>query len=435
MRIEWPNLSSTETETIAVDVTVTVSDEPFADGLVLTNLFQGATSSTQNGQAVSLKGRSLTVRAPELSVVFTDDIVDDIVDAGDVIGYTLTITNDGGAPAYDVTASSPAATGLDDAVLTQVTVDGNVTTAYSGTLAGGDFKLDAPVPAGSVVVITYTRTVAENVTPRQEIESVTNTVWASNSNATAFPTEVATTDLVVDGPVISTTIDSISPNGDGSNFVVGDTVTYLTSVTLPEGQTPDLSLALRLPAGLSYVASSTSVNTTGFAGTVDTAPTVSTSGTVASRQTINVAFDNPATTTVTEDNNDSNNTFTFTVQALVEDDAANSATTAGQNKRINSSLEYTGKTGSNVTSAVARNFTEHVLVTSTSASPASNLQAGDTVTTTVTVQNTGTAPAYDVVVSSAVNSDIFDLTTPAQISTAAGYTYACLLYTSDAADE
>ncbi|MGY8900703.1 MAG: Ig-like domain-containing protein [Paraglaciecola sp.] len=424
LRIEWPNLSSTETETIAVDVTVTVSDEPFADGLVLTNLFQGATSSTQNGQAVSLKGRSLTVRAPELSVVFTDDIVDDIVDAGDVIGYTLTITNDGGAPAYDVTASSPAATGLDDAVLTQVTVDGNVTTAYSGTLAGGDFKLDAPVPAGSVVVITYTRTVAENVTPRQEIESVTNTVWASNSNATAFPTEVATTDLVVDGPVISTTIDSISPNGDGSNFVVGDTVTYLTSVTLPEGQTPDLSLALRLPAGLSYVASSTSVNTTGFAGTVDTAPTVSTSGTVASRQTINVAFDNPATTTVTEDNNDSNNTFTFTVQALVEDDAANSATTAGQNKRINSSLEYTGKTGSNVTSAVARNFTEHVLVTSTSASPASNLQAGDTVTTTVTVQNTGTAPAYDVVVSSAVNSDIFDLTTPAQISTAAGYTYA-----------
>ena len=127
---------------------------------------------------------------------------------------------------------------------------------------------------------------------------------------------------------------------------------------------------------------------------------------------------------MTEDNNDSNNTFTFTVQALVEDDTANSATTAGQSKSINSSLEYTGKTGSNVTSAVARNFTEHVLATSTSASPASNLQAGDTVTTTVTVQNTGTAPAYDVVVSSAVNSDIFDLATPAQGSTAAGYTYA-----------
>ncbi|QHJ11867.1 hypothetical protein FX988_02103 [Paraglaciecola mesophila] len=424
LRIEWPNLSSTETEIIAVDVTVTVSDEPFADGLELTNLFQGATNSTQNGQAVTLKGRSLTVRAPVLSVVFADDIADDIVDAGDVIGYTLTITNDGGAPAYDVTASSPAATGLDDAVLNQVTVDGMTTTAYTGTLAGGDFKLDDPLAAGSVVVITYSRTVADNVTPRQEIESVTNTVWASNTNATAFPTQVATTDLVVDGPVISTTIDSISPNGNGSNFVVGDTVTYLTSVTLPEGQTPDLSLALRLPAGLSYVASSTSVDNAGFNGTVDTAPTVTTTGSVATRQTINIAFDSPATTTVAEDNDNTNNTFTFTIEALVEDDAANSATTSGQNKRINSSLDYTGKTGSNVASSVARNFTEHVLATTTSASPASNLQAGDTVTTTITVENTGTAPAYDVVVTSAVNANIFDLTTPAQGTTPAGYAYA-----------
>lgn len=424
LRIEWPNLTSTETKIIAVDVTVTVSDEPFADGLELTNLFQGATSSTQNGQAVSLKGSSLTVRAPELSVVFEDDIVDDIVDAGDVISYTLTITNDGGAPAYDVTASSPAATGLDNAVLTEVTIDGSTITAYTGTLAGGDFKLDNPLPAGSVVVIAYTRTVSADVTPRQEIESVTNTVWASNTDATAFPTEVATTELVVDGPEITTTIASISPNGDGSNFVVGDTVTYVTSVTLPEGETPDLTLALKLPAGLSYVVLSVSVDDSGFGGTVDTTPTATTSGTVATRQTINIAFDDSATTVVNEDNDDNNNTFTFTVQALVEDDAANSATSEGQNKRINSSLNYTGKTGSNVTSAVARDFTEHVLVTTTSASPSSNLQAGDIVTTTVSVENTGTAPAYDVVVSSALNSDIFDLASAVQSTTEPGYTYA-----------
>ena len=423
LRIEWPNLTSTETKIIAVDVTVTVSDEPFADGLELTNLFQGATSSTQNGQAVSLKGSSLTVRAPELSVVFEDDIVDDIVDAGDVISYTLTITNDGGAPAYDVTASSPAATGLDNAVLTEVTIDGSTITAYTGTLAGGDFKLDNPLPAGSVVVIAYTRTVSADVTPRQEIESVT-TVWASNTDATAFPTEVATTELVVDGPEITTTIASISPNGDGSNFVVGDTVTYVTSVTLPEGETPDLTLALKLPAGLSYVVLSVSVDDSGFGGTVDTTPTATTSGTVATRQTINIAFDDSATTVVNEDNDDNNNTFTFTVQALVEDDAANSATSEGQNKRINSSLNYTGKTGSNVTSAVARDFTEHVLVTTTSASPSSNLQAGDIVTTTVSVENTGTAPAYDVVVSSALNSDIFDLASAVQSTTEPGYTYA-----------
>ncbi|MEH6711008.1 MAG: Ig-like domain-containing protein [Paraglaciecola polaris] len=424
LRIEWPNLTSTETKIIAVDVTVTVSDEPFADGLELTNLFQGATSSTQNGQAVSLKGSSLTVRAPELSVVFEDDIVDDIVDAGDVISYTLTITNDGGAPAYDVTASSPAATGLDNAVLTEVTIDGSTITAYTGTLAGGDFKLDNPLPAGSVVVIAYTRTVSADVTPRQEIESVTNTVWASNTDATAFPTEVATTELVVDGPEITTTIASISPNGDGSNFVVGDTVTYVTSVTLPEGETPDLTLALKLPAGLSYVVLSVSVDDSGFGGTVDTTPTATTSGTVATRQTINIAFDDSATTVVNEDNDDNNNTFTFTVQALVEDDVANSATSEGQNKRINSSLNYTGKTGSNVTSAVARDFTEHVLVTTTSASPSSNLQAGDIVTTTVSVENTGTAPAYDVVVSSALNSDIFDLASAVQSTTEPGYTYA-----------
>ena len=185
-----------------------------------------------------------------------------------------------------------------------------------------------------------------------------------------------------------------------------------------------ITLALKLPAGLSYVVLSVSVDDSGFGGTVDTTPTATTSGTVATRQTINIAFDDSATTVVNEDNDDNNNTFTFTVQALVEDDAANSATSEGQNKRINSSLNYTGKTGSNVTSAVARDFTEHVLVTTTSASPSSNLQAGDIVTTTVSVENTGTAPAYDVVVSSALNSDIFDLASAVQSTTEPGYTYA-----------
>ncbi|TMO83078.1 Ig-like domain-containing protein [Pseudoalteromonas spongiae] len=422
LQITWPDLTTSGTEVIAVDISATIVDEPFADGLSLTNLFQGSTKNTVAEQAVVLDNVALVVRAPALSVSMSDDAAA-IIDAGDVITYTLSIENQGGADAYDVTIDAPTITGLDGAVLSSVTIDSTPSNAYTGTLAAGNFRLDDPVAPGSTVLISYTRDVSSTVTPRQEIESTASTVWASNTGATAFPAQNASTTLTVGSAEVDVSVDAVSPEGFAGNLVVGDIVTYLLSVTLPEGQANMLNVDVALPAGLEYVASSVNVDTTGFGGVVDTSPTIGITGSVASGQSVAVAFDSPITTVVTGDNVTSNNTFTFTLDATVNDVTANSAISATQTKTASADLTYAAFSGAAVGASVDSDFAEHNLSVSTSISPASALQAGDTITTTIEVENTGTAPAYDVVIISVLNSDLLDTASAAEGTTALGYSY------------
>ncbi|WP_426359334.1 tandem-95 repeat protein [Pseudocolwellia sp. HL-MZ19] len=425
LNITWPDLNTTEAKVISVDITATISTEPFSDGLSLTNLFQGSTENTAGEAALEINSVPLMVRAPSLSITLIDN-ASATVDAGDVITYELTIENTGGADAHDITANAPAITGLDGAVLTSVTVDGTPTTAYSGTLAGGDLELDDAVPAGSKVVITYTRAVSANVQPRQIINSTAEAAWASANGASPFPAESSEKTLTVADAVINTSISSISPNGSGtsSNFVVGDTVTYLVEVTLPEGETSGLSITTELPGGVEFDASSPAVSISGFAGTVDTDPTVTPTGSFTSGQDVVFNFDSPSTTTVTGDNDTSNNTFSFTFDAIVRDAAANAALNAPQTKTLDTDLTYNSFSGPTVNTSVTGSFVEHELEVTTSLSPSASLQAGDTVTTTITVKNVGTATAYDIDIDSALNSNLFDLTVGAtEGTTASGYTY------------
>ncbi len=60
-------------------------------------------------------------------------------------------------------------------------------------------------------------------------------------------------------------------------MTIGEILTYALTVTLPEGTTPSLTLVDDLPPGLAYVAGSTTVDTTGFNGTVPV-PTVTNTG-------------------------------------------------------------------------------------------------------------------------------------------------------------
>ena len=427
LNITWPNLDTTEAKVISVDITATISTDPFSDGLSLTNLFQGSTENTAGEAALEINSVPLVVRAPSLAITLTDNAVT-TVDAGDVITYTLTIENTGGANAHDITANAPAITGLDGAVLTSITVDGLTTTAHTGTLADGTLKLDDAVPAGSAVVITYTRDVSADVTPRQTINSTAEAAWASANGAPAFPAESSEKTLTVASASISTSINNVSPNGSGSSssFVVGDTVRYLVEVTLPEGETSGLRITTELPGGVEFDANSPVVSTSGFEGTVDTDPTVSPTGSFTSGQDVVFNFDSPSTTVVTNDNDINNNTFSFTFDAIVRDVAANAALNAPQTKTLDTDLTYNSFSGTAVNTNIAGAFVEHELEVTTSLSPSASLQAGDTVTTTITVKNVGTATAYDININSALNANLFDLSESAgatEGTTASGYTY------------
>ncbi|MEO9494596.1 MAG: hypothetical protein ABJG42_08935, partial [Vibrio splendidus] len=405
LNITWPDLDTTEAKVISVDITATISTDPFSDGLSLTNLFQGSTENTAGEAALEINSVPLVVRAPSLAITLIDNAAT-TVDAGDVITYTLTIENTGGANAHDITVNAPAITGLDGAVLTSVTVDGATPTAHTGSLADGNLKLDDTVPAGSTVVITYTPDVSSDVTPRQTINSTAEAAWASANGAPAFPAESSEKTLTVASASISTSINNVSPNGSGSssNFVVGDTVTYLVEVTLPEGETSGLSITTELPGGVEFDASSPAVSTTGFVGTVDTNATVTPTGWFTSGQDVVFNFDSPSTTVVTNDNDINNNTFSFTFDAIVRDVSANAALNAPQTKTLDTDLTYNSFSGATVNTSIAGAFVEHELEVTTSLSPSASLQAGDTVTTTITVKNVGTATAYDININSALNA-------------------------------
>ncbi|MEC8376046.1 MAG: hypothetical protein VX078_14740, partial [Pseudomonadota bacterium] len=126
-------------------------------------------------------------------------------------------------------------------------------------------------------------------------------------------------------------------------------------------------------------------------------------------------------TTTNNDNDPSDNTFSITLEALVQDVTQNAATTSTQSKQLQVNAG-TNNTTNNASATSTNQFSEHVLSATTSVAPSSGVEAGDTVTVTIDVENTGTATAYDVEVVSNVNTDIF--TNVTEGTTPSGFTYA-----------
>ena len=120
--------------------------------------------------------------------------------------------------------------------------------------------------------------------------------------------------------------------------------------------------------------------------------------------------------------NTATNSFAVTLQALVIDVPANAATGSPQTKTNQVSLNYTGNPGPALTASVANQFREPRLTVSKGMAPA-NPDAGNTVTVTLTVSNTGTAAAYDITVTDNLGAMTpetpFDLTPISSINIAA----------------
>lgn len=409
--LDWGSISTTQAEVLEVDFTVEVTDKPYADGLELANLFQSTSTNTPDAITADLKSAKILVRAPELTVSLATSAGN--VDAGDTIQYTLTVTNEGGATSFDTTASVPIVSGVASQSLVSATVDGNGVALGSGSLADGTYSIQN-LAAGEVYVLTFTQDIAQTAEPNDVITSEATIDWASaQGQAATFDPQSDDAFVTVSDIAIASTI--VSPTG---NVVVGDTVQYRVDVTLPEGTTNDLTVDMTLPAGFEY-SNTLTVNSTGFDGTVSASPTVTSSGTVASGQTVRAVFN--GSTTTNNDNDPSDNTFSITLEALVQDVTQNAATTSTQSKQLQVNAG-TNNTTNNASATSTNQFSEHVLSATTSVAPSSGVEAGDTVTVTIDVENTGTATAYDVEVVSNVNTDIF--TNVNAGTTPTGFTYA-----------
>ncbi|NBC22835.1 MAG: isopeptide-forming domain-containing fimbrial protein, partial [Gammaproteobacteria bacterium] len=218
----------------------------------------------------------------------------------------------------------------------------------------------------------------------------------------------------------------VSPLGiakavDGSTgpYAIGDEVTYTVSITVPAGidtlspfVVQDLTLTDALPDGLEYLTGSyvlTQSPDLDYAGPLPADFTVDGSNLTASLGTVTNASGEAQT-------------FTIGYRLRVEDIPGNVAGTDLTNTATVGSADTTSTWDDDATVTVG----EPALGIVKAISPDSDLTAGDEVTITLTVTNSGDVPAFDVVVTDILNdgtdNDLFDLAAAgiADTSTGAG---------------
>ena len=292
IEIDWPDVASTTSEVIEVDLYATVTEDPFADGLSLTNIFQASTANTPGETAVDTGPVQIQVGAPDLvltkGVLATDgdatidpapgtvpvdgDIFD--VEAGDAITFRLTVENVGGSDAFEVTLFDDAPSGLTGCGVSAVVNGDADTLASAGDLfdLADPLMLSDPLPGrtdgvgppfgAETALIDFTCTVAGSVQPEQILTNFADGAFTSQPGGPDFPGIEDEAMLTVDtvAPVKSLaassethTSDMVSP----PRAAIGEIVRYRLATRIPQGSLPDFRIRDLLPSGLQFLDDST----------------------------------------------------------------------------------------------------------------------------------------------------------------------------------
>ncbi|MRR33088.1 DUF11 domain-containing protein [bacterium] len=345
---------------------------------------------------------------------------------GDVLRYTVTITNTGDSEAHetDVLDYLPVnvalVPGSASALIGGVPVSGFITTPTilaDGAVVWGNQNEDASltIPVGGTLVLSYSVDVlATGGAP------ITNRVYAdwtsligsiggertgagcpnvtlpndyctgpASASVTSFdPTSLAKS-------VVSDSWTAPPGSGTDSTLRIGDTVVYSLALTLREGVTQNVTLTDQLPTGLAFdsVVGITPASGSGsFTYTVASQPAPGATGAL----TWNLGNISNAV-----DNNPANNTVIIQYRALVVKDTLAQSPTA-QQLTNNATLGYAldGIAATPKTSAATIDVWQPLLNISKSAVTAGGgtvIAAGEPVTYTVRIPNSGVSPAYNSV--------------------------------------
>ncbi len=373
------------------------------------------------------------------------------LDAGTNISYQIVLQHDATslADAYDVVIS--------DAIPAQLTGISNVTVNATGIaapsfdLTGNDLRLPAAgtfdLPQGATVTITFDATIGGTAVPGQQIDNDAAATWTSLNgtppeernggatdpdgndlydNGTGTATDdyetVDTAGFTVDNVAFLKALTATSAGHTaGSDVTLGEIVTYVLTATVPEGSIPSLTIVDNLPAGLSYVAGSASVDTTGFSGSLP-APTV----TAAGGSGVDVTWEFGAFT-VPADNDPTNNSFTLTLQAVVMDEVGNIGV-APQTVLTNVATVQVGTDTPTSSNPVDVDVVEPQL-TIAKDFDRTQVTPNESTVVTLVVENTGLASAFDVVVEDPLANDTF--TNITEGTTPAGWTFTTVASGSD----
>lgn len=403
--------------TVTIEVVALLQDStPIPAGTLLTNAAQAIVTSPDapsapGGTQTANDAVTAEVVQPSVTLVKVNDVpAGTPVDAGDIVTYTLTVTNAASAtsPAYDMVVTDPLPSGL-------TLVAGSVTTTRGDVTAGNAtndtaFAVSIPVLLpGESATITFQARVADSVAPERAITNIAATDYDTAGGPGGLPGQARDSSSIgIGSPTITKAVSSTSlpQTGDDQftvgipDLAIGETVTYTITVTLPEGTMP-LRVVDLLPSGLSGPGTITWVSSaitaigagiTGGPGLVLGAP-----GTVRDSDgdgvLDEVTWD--LGTVLNPGDNQAGDNIVFQVTGRVADRPENAA---GDLLTNTVTLDF-GSEGVLVATAETETVEPALGPPRKSASIATG-DAGDLVTYTVTIPRLGsaTAPAFDVVI-------------------------------------
>lgn len=404
--------------TFKIRLSAVVLDVPANTGFtgnqtVLTNTAEVSFGSFA-GSALSSDPVTVTVIEPDL--VLTKDINRTGGDAGDVLTFTLIVTNRGLAAAYDLRIEDLLSTNvIDAATITAGSIPAGFTFAVTGdtsrTVVLASSALFTPptnsVEAGEKLTFTFTGALAQHVEPGSILTNTARLVAADSLASTpshevqrSLPPLAASDTLIISNLVVTKTLLATSATGvsdtTGSALTIGETATYRLSVYLPEGTITNLTVIDAVPPGFAYVDGSLTVNDSAFSGTLPGAPGITSDG--GSGDDVTILYE--GLTIITADNNGANNQLDFTLTLRVLDiqanDGVNQLDGNGFTTLTNRAIaRWYGPSGSSVTSApVTSALVEPYLRVSKSVSMVNGL----TNVVRIVVTNSGSVTAYDLAV-------------------------------------
>jgi len=345
---------------------------------------------------------------------------------GDVLRYTVTVNNDGGSRAYDadvmdfLPANVSLIPGSATAQINALPVSGFITNpillpsgAVDWGIQNGDASLD--IPAGGTLVLTYQAGVL--ATSGAPITNNAYVDWTSLSgsitgertgagcpnvtspnNYCSGPASVSVSSLdptALTKSVISDSWTASPSTGTDSTLRIGDTAVYSLALTLREGVTQNVVLTDILPTGLAFdgvVSIAPASGSGNFSYTPASQPAPGATGTLTW---------NLGNITNAVDNNAANNTLTIQYRAhVVKNTLAQSPTAQQLANSATASYAINGVPAAPKSSGATINVWQPLLNVSKSAATATGgtvITAGELISYTVNIANSGTAPAYNSV--------------------------------------
>ena len=383
---------------------------------------------------------------PEVTVVEPILVVDKSVaptlaDAGDTITYTLVITNTSDQTAYDLAVEDILPVKLNSPALTT-----NPNGDFEIVAVGGDTVLQVKpastinIASGMSLTLVLEGVLDVSVEPNETIINTADITWTSTPGPN--PDERDGTDgpggplndhadrdnasLKIANLSFTKALLATSENGpiDSTNaFVqIGEVVTYRLTAQLPEGIIRDLTIEDMVPDGMAFVVGSVVVDTSEFDGTLPTETvTPNTPDLGADGENVTISF--AGNTTVTASPGTSDNTLHITLDLIVLDVPTNIGLSPQTELENTATITFADNPNPPVETPPATvTVVEPDLAILKTFDPDTG-DAGDPVLVTLVLTNSGTASAYDLVVSDELLGSLYNVDTVANVAMPDGFVF------------